>query len=290
MQYLIGRTSRLGNRESNQDRLAALEHEGVVLLVVADGLGGKKGGALAAQTLIDTANKIFTASKLPLTNVDAFLTDILITAHHNIKQVGAEQDPPLTPGTTGVLCLIQEGAAHWAHVGDSRLYLFRDGLPIYRTQDHSYVEQLYQEGQISLDNLQGHPMRNYVTRCLGLTENDPEVTLSNEVQMKTGDILLLCTDGLWDPVDDAQMGAIIVNGRLNDALNQLAERAEQVSYPASDNITALAFQLMSVRLSGKTVEAEKNDPQKAADPLDNAIGEIERAIKQYGEEMDDSDT
>ncbi|MFO7604640.1 MAG: protein phosphatase 2C domain-containing protein [Gammaproteobacteria bacterium] len=290
MQYLISRTSRLGNRETNQDRLVALEHEGAVLLVVADGLGGKKGGALAAQSLIDTATDIFTATRLPVTQSGALLTEILVAAHHNIKKVGAEQDPPLTPGTTGVLCLVQEGRAQWAHVGDSRLYLFRDGLPLYRTQDHSYVEQLYQEGQISLDNIQGHPMRNYVTRCLGLTDGDPEVTLSNEVQMKTGDILLLCTDGLWDPVDDAQLGAIIVHGRLSDALNQMAERAEQVSYPASDNITALAFQLMSLRLTSKTVEAEKSEPHKVADPLDSAIGEIERAIEQYGGEMDDGHT
>lgn len=290
MQYIIGKTSRLGNRESNQDRLAALEREGIVLLVVADGLGGKKGGALAAQVVIDTAEKIFNSTTLPVTQVDRFLTDILVTAHHNIKQVGAEQNPPLTPGTTGVLCLIQEGVAWWAHVGDSRLYLFRDSLPLYRTKDHSYVEQLYQEGQITLDNLQGHPMRNYVTRCLGLTESDPEVTLSNEVQMKPGDILLLCSDGLWDPVDDAQIGILIVNGRLSDALDLLAERAEQVSYPASDNITGLAFQLMSVKLTGKTAEAEKKDPHKTADPLDSAIGEIERAIKQYGEEMDPDDT
>ena len=152
MQYLIARTSRLGNRETNQDRLAALEHDGVVLLVIADGLGGKKGGELAAQMLVDTANKIFTASTFPITDTDRFLTEILVTAHHKIKQVGAEQEPPLTPGTTGVLCLIQEGVAHWAHVGDSRLYLFRGGLPLYRTQDHSYVEKLYQEGQISLDH------------------------------------------------------------------------------------------------------------------------------------------
>lgn len=290
MQYIIGKTSRLGNRESNQDRLVVLEHDGVVLLVVADGLGGKKGGALAAQTLTDTASAIFTASSLPVKDPGQFLSNILVSAHHNIKKTGAEQDPPLTPGTTGVLCLIQEGMANWAHVGDSRLYLFRDGLPLYRTQDHSYVEQLYQEGQISLDHVQGHPMRNYVTRCLGLTDGDPEVTLSKDIQMQTGDILLLCSDGLWDPIDDAQLGAIIVKGRLNDALNQLAERAEQVSYPASDNITGLAFQLMSVKLSGKTVEAEKMVPHKAADPLDSAIGEIERALKQYGDEMDNGNT
>ena len=290
MQYLIGKTSRLGNRETNQDRLAALEHEGIVLLVVADGLGGKKGGALAAQTMVDTANSLFTAAQLPIKDVNRFLTEIMVTAHHSIKSVGAAQQPPLTPGTTGVLCLIQEGVAWWAHVGDSRLYLFRDSLPLYRTQDHSYVEQLYQDGRISLDNIQGHPMRNYVTRCLGLTENDPEVTLSSEVHMQTGDILLLCTDGLWEPVDDAQIGILIVNGRLNDALNLLAERAEQVSYPASDNITGLAFQLMSVKLSGKTAEAEKRDPHKSADPLDSAIGEIERAIKQYESEMDDGNT
>lgn len=290
MQYLISRTSRLGNRETNQDRLAALERDNCVLLVVADGLGGKKGGELAAQTLIDTADQLFMRTTLPIEQTDQFLNELLIKAHHNVKTTGAKQDPPLTPGTTAVVCLIQNGIAQWGHVGDSRLYLFRDGLPLYRTQDHSYVEQLYQDGQITLDQLQGHELRNYVTRCIGLVEDEPQVTLAKPVALKPGDILLLCTDGLWDPLDDAQLGAVIINGRLKDAVNTLAERAEQVSYPNSDNITAVAFQLMSLKLMSKTAEAAKTtDSKSPKDPLDAAIDEIEKAIRHYEGEMQKPD-
>lgn len=288
MQYVIGKTSRLGNREINQDRLAALERENTVLLVLGDGLGGRIGGEFASQTLVDVLSNEFDNAKLPIKNPKEFLTQSLHRSHFAVIDGGKKQDPPVNPGTTAVLCLIQGGKAWWAHVGDSRLYLFRGGVPIYRTKDHSYVEKLYQHGKISHDKRANHPLKNYMTRCIGLSDSVPEVTVSNEVDLQSGDIIMLCTDGMWEPMDDMKMGVKIQDGRLSDALSNIAEEAERESYPNSDNITAVAIQLMSLQLIGRALrDGKSNTPESAmkADPVQSAIDVIESTIKLYEHEL-----
>lgn len=285
MQYIIGRTSRLGNRTINQDRVAVLERDNTVLLGIGDGLGGKVGGEIAAQTLINVLAKEFKEVKLPIADPKQFLTHVLHKAHFAVIDAGRFQSPPVNPGTTAVVCLIQEGVAWWAHVGDSRLYLFRGGVPIYRTRDHSVVESLYEKGRISMRKRDSHPMKNYMTRCIGLTTEVPEVTVSNEVQLHAGDILMLCSDGLWEPLDDMLMGSILLEGKLSDALNKAAERAEEKSYPNSDNITAAAIQLLSLQLVGKALNESYDKQVVRADPVQTAIDVIEETFKIYEDEM-----
>ncbi len=288
MQYVIGKTSRLGNREINQDRLAALERDNVVLLVLGDGLGGRAGGEFASQTLVDTVSDEFSNAQLPIKRPKEFMTRALHRAHFSVVDGGKKQEPPVNPGTTAVLCLIQNGKAWWAHVGDSRLYLFRGGVPIYRTKDHSFVEKLYQHGKISHDKRANHPLRNYMTRCIGMSDNIPEVTVSNEVELHSGDIIMLCTDGMWEPMDDMKMGVKIQDGRLSDALSGIAEEAEKESYPNSDNITAVAIQIMSLQLIGRALKDAENKPVSAVtnmDPVQNAIDVIESTIKLYEHEL-----
>lgn len=288
MQYVIGRTSRLGNRAINQDRIAALERDNTVLLVLGDGLGGRTGGELAAQVMVDTIAKEFQKARLPIQNPKEFMTQSLHRAHFAVIDEGKLQDPPLCPGTTAVLCLIQNGKAWWAHVGDSRLYLFRGSVPIYRTKDHSYVEKLYQKGQLSHDKRASHPLRNYMTRCIGLSDNIPEVTVSNEVGLHQGDVIMLCSDGLWEPVDEMQMGVMIMEGRLSDAIDRLAQQAEETSYPNSDNTSAVAIQIMSLQLIGRAINdgiEEQVNKASRLDPVENAIDVIEQTFKLYKDEM-----
>ena len=288
MQFEFGRTSRLGNRRMNQDRIEIIEGSNSAVLVLGDGLGGKPGGELAAQVLIDTVSNELELNPLPAENPEAFLRDLLRRAHRNIVVTGQVQTPPVQPGTTAVICLIQNGKAWWAHAGDSRLYLFRDGVPLYRTTDHSYVEQLYQEGRISLKKVQKHPMRNYVTQCIGLS-SEPEITVSKEVKLKPRDVILLCSDGFWEPLGDAQMGEPLLQGPLNQTLNQLSEQAESSSYPQSDNATAVAARIISLRQiqsATKTVHKKKSRSKpQTGDVLDDAIDEIQAAIRAYEYEM-----
>jgi len=285
MQFEFGRTSRLGNRKVNQDRLAIIENEAGTLLVLGDGLGGQPGGELAAQTLVDSVSEELVLNPLPAENPEKFLHELLRRAHHAILLAGQEQTPPVSPGTTAVICLIQDRRAWWAHVGDSRIYLFRNGLPLYRTQDHSYVEQLYQEGRISLRKTHNHPMRNYVTRCIGLFPHDPDITVGHAVDLKEGDVLLLCSDGFWEPLDDASIGALIEQSRLNEALNQLAERAEAAKYPHSDNTSAVAARVISLQQLRRPGPRQTADTSSSTDNLLSAIEEIRQAIDTYAEEM-----
>ena len=289
MKYEIGQVNRLGNRSSNQDRFMAMETDEGVLLVLGDGMGGQACGEVAAQLLIDTALKVYHAAIRPIESPRELLRDILIKAHQEILAFGQSQEPPVTPGTTGVLCLIQEGQAVWAHVGDSRLYIFQHGLPLYRTTDHSYVEQLYQKGEISRWEQDTHPQRNQITQCLGCRTSPPKVSLSNTVTLKPGDIVLLCSDGLWGPLDDAQMGAQLRDGEpMDDLLNEMAEKAERLSYPRSDNISGLAFRYISNEPSEKMQQGEEADGTAAGDgdELESAIAKIEEVIKEYEKEIE----
>lgn len=286
MQYEIGRVSLLGNRKNNQDRLGIAESHGGVVLILGDGLGGKPGGELAAETLVKSVQHSLRHKIMPVEEPEILLKKLIVQAHYAVRSMGAKQNPPIEPGSTAVLCLIQNKKAWWAHVGDSRFYLFRDGLCIYRTQDDSYVEHLYQKGEITLEKRDGHPMRNYVTQCIGLMETEPQVTVSKGVDLQANDTLLLCSDGFWEPLDDAQIGATLSEGNIKDSLQKLATRAEQSSYPKSDNTTVLAMKVTSMQDTTKLTKKKKAKPNTSDSPLDGAIQEIEDAFNYYKDEMD----
>ena len=287
MQYEIGRVSLLGNRKNNQDRLGVIESHGGVILILGDGLGGRPGGELAAETLVQSVEHSLRHEIMPVEEPEKLLEKLIITAHYAILSMGKKQNPPIEPGSTAVVCIIQNEKAWWAHVGDSRFYLFRDGLPLYRTKDDSFVEQLYQRGEISLDKLDGHPMRNYVTQCIGLMDTEPKVTVSKAHDLQAGDTLLLCSDGFWEPLDDAQIGSNLADNTIKESLQKLATRAEQASYPKSDNTTVLAMKVISMQSITKTKATKKKTiSKKSGTPLDGAIQEIEDVINYYKDEMD----
>lgn len=286
MQYEIGRVSLLGNRETNQDRLGVSESHAGIMLVLADGLGGKPGGALAAETVVKVVQHALQHEVMPLDSPEKCLRKLITRAHHAVRAAGAKQKPQIEPGSTAVLCLIQNKKAWWAHVGDSRCYLFRDGLPLYRTQDDSYVEHLYQKGEIPIEEIEGHPMRNYVTQCIGLMETEPKVTVNKGVELEENDTLLLCSDGFWEPLDDALIGPALLKTGIQDTINQLALQAEKNNYPNSDNTSALAMKIISLQSINKSSNDKKEKTKKANTPLDGAIQEIEEAFNFYKDEMD----
>ncbi|MDH5446981.1 MAG: protein phosphatase 2C domain-containing protein [Gammaproteobacteria bacterium] len=262
MQYLTATASLLGNRSKNQDRVAIYEKLDTVLLVLGDGLGGRPGGELAAQTLVDTAAEAFTRQSIPIKDPVGFMQQTLETAHQRIVKQGQSQTPPINPGTTAVLCLMQQGLAWWSHVGDSRLYLFRNGVFVERTQDHSVVENMLAGGKLDTAMTGNHPLRNVVTRCLGMSENPPIITMSQKVELKPGDIMLLCSDGFWEPLGEKTMAKFLFDGRLQDSLDQMATRAENIKAPESDNVSAIALQVMSIKLRTRSLQTKK----KAARP------------------------
>jgi len=287
MQFEVSQISLQGDRKNNQDRVGYIEYDYGAVLILGDGLGGRPKGELAAQTLIDTVEKALNNSPMPIPDPYDFLEGALLQAHHDVMAAGREEIPPIEPGTTAVVCVIQDGSAWWAHIGDSRCYLFRHGLSIYRTQDHSYVENLYKSGEISLSKVSTHPMRNYITRCVGMLVKEPEVDLSKEVMLTEGDILLLCSDGFWGSLDDAQIGEKLNSERLNDAVTTLAEKAVQLGAPTADNTTAIALKVISLQLLNQTNSNKSKHVSVKQPAVDDAIKKIEDAISTYKHEMDD---
>jgi PPM family protein phosphatase len=215
--------------------------EHAALLAVVDGMGGHSDGSRAAETALKSLLDSFWAASQPLFDPLGFLHMALSKAHDDVVRMGAALSVDSRPRATTAICLVQEGAAFWAHVGDSRVYHLRQGALVERTRDHSHVELLLRDGKITEDEMQGHPMRNFVECCLGGDPAVPEMTLSGRRLLKSGDILLLCTDGVWANLQDTDIAAFYPTADSQDvraALEGLGRRATQASSPYSDNSTA----------------------------------------------------
>jgi serine/threonine protein phosphatase PrpC len=235
--------SLIGHREENQDRVAIAAAEQAVLLVVIDGMGGHADGARAAETALATMLEAFWQTPHPIFDPMTFLHLALGKAHEEVVKLGASLSAEARPRATCAVCLVQDSAAYWAHVGDSRVYQLRQAQVLERTRDHSHVEVLLREGLITEAEVHGHPMRNYVECCLGGDAALPEMTISSRRKLKAGDVLLLCTDGLWANLKDQDLGRFAQSQSkpLRDSLNDLGAQAVEASAPYSDNTSAAAL-------------------------------------------------
>ena len=241
MKYQFTSHSLAGGRASNQDRVLVSERDNAVLLVLADGLGGHAGGAMAAEILTRTAQHAFEAVRQPLiTKPSAFLALAIMQAHKAIVAHGEAQDPPISPRTTCVLCLVQNGYAYWAHVGDSRLYHFRNGQVLSRTLDHTVTEQLHIDGLLSEEEMKRHPEKARLLKAVGGTR-PPSVTLGEETALAPGDTLLLCTDGVWEALGTTELSGFLKFASLEEGVEEMLLAAESRMKHKGDNVSAIGF-------------------------------------------------
>ncbi len=276
MKYQLKKTSRLGNRVVNEDRIGMAEHHDAVLLVLADGMGGYRGGQIASKALVNRILRQFQRSKLPTTDPAAYLKDLITDAHLAVLRAGSEQYPPIEPRTTCVVCLIQNGNACWAHVGDSRLYLFRGGKPFTRTIDHSKIEELRRKGKLSPEEMESHPQRHLVTRCVGYQKHPPVSTISEQFTLEKYDMLLLCSDGLWGPLSEQDMCDTLTQNTLGQAVERMAYQAEFRSYPEADNISVITFRWISNETDAPDDLSEEKEED--ADELTETINALDIAM------------
>ncbi len=243
MQIETADVSLIGHREENQDRVAVAAGEQAVLLAVIDGMGGHAEGARAAETALSTLLEAFWQTPHPIFDPLGFLHLSLGRAHEEVVKLGVGLAAETRPRATCAVCLVQDSAAYWAHVGDSRVYQLRQAQVLERTRDHSHVEVLLREGLITEAEVQGHPMRNYVECCLGGDSALPEMSISTRRRLKAGDVVLLCTDGLWANLRDEDLVrfAQTTGKPLRDALTDLGTQAVAASAPYSDNTSAAAL-------------------------------------------------
>jgi PPM family protein phosphatase len=234
--------SLLGGREENQDRVAAAVAEHAAMLVVVDGMGGHADGARAAQVTQQVIVEAFWHSPQPLFDPLGFLHLTIGRAHQEVVKLGAQLPLEQRPRATCAVCLVQQHASWWAHVGDSRVYHLRQGALVTRSRDHSHVEILLREGLISAEQAHSHPMRNFVECCLGGDPILPDMSLTRRRPLQPNDVLLVCTDGLWGSFKDEEIvGELGTPGPLREKLVKLGERAVKRAGAGSDNTSAAAL-------------------------------------------------
>ncbi len=162
----------IGDRSEQQDRVGLFAHpthKGTLLAVLADGMGGHTGGAMAAEQVIQSAKNNFESRALNAEGIQATLAASINDTHDGIKltAMSGEADPH----STVCLLILQPGRANWAHCGDSRIYHYRDGARVSRTYDHSHVLNLMKMGYLTEAQAETHPQKNLLISCLG--DNDP---------------------------------------------------------------------------------------------------------------------
>lgn len=240
MKFSVFQISRKGGREKNEDRMGYCYTRGSGVFLLADGMGGHPEGEVAAQLALQTISALFQKEAQPeLADVKAFLTSAVMAAHHRILRYAVEKGHLDTPRTTLVAVVVQNGMVHWVHCGDSRLYFVRSGELLARTRDHSYLEQRADSGRLSA--LPSGINRNVLYTCLG-SPTKPVFDITGPVQLQQGDRLMLCSDGLWGPMNDVEIVHKLSQKSLTVSSPELVEQALLKGGSHSDNVTLVAFE------------------------------------------------
>lgn len=225
----------IGGRGDQQDRVEIFEAPDAnqAMLVLADGMGGHAGGELAAQAAVDAVRERWRRHLAEPVEPEEFLGAIVAAAHARINEVGKEHE--LSPRSTIVVLHLARGTARWAHVGDSRLYLFRGDAAHARTRDHSVVQMLVDMGKLEKDEMGDHPDQNRLTQSLG-GDQEPKADFG-ESEMLADDIFVLCSDGLWENASEDEMARTARAGSLAHATSELAKLAAERGGKDGDNVT-----------------------------------------------------
>jgi serine/threonine protein phosphatase PrpC len=243
MQIEYATVSALGDRHENQDRAEVFVADEAALMVVFDGMGGHSDGATAAEIGMQVVRDMFAQAALPVFDPRGFLYAALARAHDTVVDYGQGLAVDFRPRATCAICLVQEGGSFWGHIGDSRIYQLRNGQVLARSRDHSHVEVLIQEGAITEEEALDHPMRNFVECCIGGDSPVPDMSITGKQSLAAGDVLMVCSDGLWSGVTDKSMAEITQadDDSLAEGLEALSQKALGATAPYSDNTTATAL-------------------------------------------------
>ena len=234
-----------GDRKEQQDRVAILAHarkRGVALAVVADGMGGHTGGALAAEQVVHTAKTNLDQFSTIDENPQLMLEGSMREAHTMIKASRFMNE--MDPHSTAVMLLLQPGRITWGHCGDSRLYHFRGSSLLNRSVDHSYVEYLVSTGKITAEQALTHPNRNVLLASLG-GQDDPKITVDETTDLAAGDAFVLCSDGLWAYFDDAELGLLVAQNPARQACEILIDKARRRANGGGDNLSLAIVKLIA---------------------------------------------
>ena len=292
MKFSLFQDTRVGKRPYNQDRLGHWKTAETMCLVVADGMGGHAHGEVAAQITVDCFAAAFKAEATPrLADPDKFLSAGISRAHamilHQSQKQGLSTGPADSPRTTVVACVVQGGYVHWSFIGDSRLYLIRDGRIVTRTRDHTPVQMLIDAGRIREEAAMIHPDKNKLLQCLG-GPRGPRLEAPARARLLKNDLVLLCSDGFWGPLTQRQLLMGLIGKAPDKSLPELIDLAESRAGPRCDNISVLAIEwhdkAVAAPVEPATVPADevtefKDFTATAPDFMHITDAEIDRAIE-----------
>ena len=244
-------------RSSNQDS----GYSGVNLFVVADGMGGHAGGDIAsalATQLVAQVDDVYEDAEL----ATGTLLEAMQRANEKLTATVKEFSYLQGMGTTMDSLLFTEGQANIVHIGDSRVYLLRDGIMNQITKDHTFVQTLVDSGRITEEEALYHPRRNVLMRVLGDASDEPQFD-TKQIAVKPGDRFLLCSDGLCGFVPTALIEENMKVPDLEEAVELLIEEAKE--YGAPDNVTVILVELR---------EADEELPMQSVTWLGSAANEV----------------
>ncbi len=233
----------IGDRQEQQDRVAIItspRNPGAMLAIVADGMGGRTGGRMAADQVVSTAENLFK----DMTERDSTFRDMLLhlaaEAHTVIRltAIASEKEPHAT------MCalIIKKNYAIWAHAGDSRLYFFRGGKLVHRTEDHTYAEQLRLEGRYEDAEIAAGRYKNILVSALGINKK-PKIVIGEDASLREGDVFLLASDGMWAYFEDDELAEILQHLSPRDASERLVSLARERGEGRGDNLSVAIIKL-----------------------------------------------
>jgi serine/threonine protein phosphatase PrpC len=249
MPWQFSLASNIGGRSEQQDRLdlLSLDAGDSHLVVVADGMGGHRDGALAARTVIDTARRHFSAGQI--SDPRAFLQGLCLQSHQGISALGGTE--PRSPGSTCVVLYLNGPEAYWAHVGDSRLYHFRKGKLINRTQDHSVAQLMVAQGRLKETDAATSVLQNQLYMRLGGNElPEPDFGAS---EVEADDLFMLCSDGFWSHVEPDEVLSSLEGIPIdNEGADHLVTLARERGGATGDNISLALIKWIPGRVEAGT--------------------------------------
>ena len=233
-------------RENNEDSYLYWEAEGEEefrrkgrLAIIADGMGGYEGGQEASRLAVETVRFVY--DKFLGDDPHAALMEAFATAHDRIQSYAQQHAEFYGMGTTCTALAVRGHQLYFAHVGDSRLYLVRNGETSRLTRDHSYVGRLVESGIVRSEDAEMHPQRHILTAALGSGAQVAADISPEPFRLQKDDSLVLCTDGLWSLVTEREVASVIDENSPGDACRELVDIALQRGGP--DNVTVLVLRV-----------------------------------------------
>ena len=226
-------------REMNQDfYYVSEERNGMRLCILADGMGGYKGGEIASSLATASARNYieenFEKIEPTTENIQNLIKEAMEYANNNVYKKSQEKEELEQMGTTLEICIMYGNKVYMGHIGDSRIYRIRKNIIRRITTDHSYVETLVKDGTITREEAFYHPRKNMLMKALGCAGSiEPDITAKGFLP---GDIILMCSDGLTNMLDEEEIYNII-NENLENACNKLIEKANALG--GYDNISVI---------------------------------------------------